>query len=275
MFHRLLLLLCAAVSLLHTEILEPLVLSDADQIAALKTHSNLIDGIVSPLSGQACLSYKDLEVKGAQSLALNRFYIAPHMPTAFSSHRYDMSVLGDQLQRQCLYAYLDAHYQGWQILPHLYLVVTKQSPLTIRLVEPCGITLDLEILSDGSVHPTGETYGLTNICEDIPSGANDIRNTRIQTDSVQETITVIASDGVVRIYQKGATYYLLRKEILLNGSVIRYSYNDDILCKIESLDPQERFAYACIDVNGSPEKGCWEFSTNSGLTASYRYVTRS
>ena len=52
--------------------------STPDEIASLSTNL-LIDGYISPLSGQVSLHEIDLHIKAAQDLALKRTYVPPQI----------------------------------------------------------------------------------------------------------------------------------------------------------------------------------------------------
>ena len=55
-------------------------LSSAEQIAALTQETPyLIANLISPLSGQVCLTQVDLIAAGAEPLSLQRTYIAPYV----------------------------------------------------------------------------------------------------------------------------------------------------------------------------------------------------
>ena len=55
-------------------------------------------------------------------------------------------------------------------------------------------------------------------------------------------------------------FYLLEKEVLPNGKILNYHYNDRMqLDHVQSLDPQERFVYASLHIEGSPGEGSCRF----------------
>ncbi len=143
------------------------------------------------------------------------------MPSAFGGIATICLSQTIKLQRQCLYSFLNAHYQGWVILPHWRLMVTKHAALDHSLSRTIWHYTRPRSRCRRTVKLTGPSHGLTNTREDSPSGAYDIRNTRIQLSPDNQMITVTASDGVNRIYHKHASCYLLAKEVLLNGHVIR------------------------------------------------------
>jgi RHS repeat-associated protein len=71
---------------------------------------------------------------------------------------------------------------------------------------------------------------------------------------------------------KGGRIFLLNKEILPNGKILRYQYTDTgVLSLVESLDPKERYVYASIRIQGSPQEGKCNFTSSTGLNASYTF----
>jgi hypothetical protein len=68
--------------------------------------------------------------------------------------------------------------------------------------------------------------------------------------------------------------FLLQKEILANGKVLRYHYQEDRLSSIESLDAKERFTYASLQIEGSPEKGQQSFKGSTGQSSYYKFDSK-
>lgn len=242
---------------------EELVSSTPDQLATLTSRPNtLIGGLVSPLSGQLSLKKTDLIVKGAQNIFLTRVYIPPYMPCDFPKHRHSQ----EEHDKLYLYRLLSQNYRGWQFLPHLRLEY-NQSKSAVRLTSPNGTTLDFNI-SEGETTLVSPHYAISNTSGDEPSGQFDPRNTRIKSENGK--IIVYAPDGNIRIYQNN----LLQKEVLPNGKVIKYHYEQGRPIYVESLDPGERYVYASMRISGSPKEGSCHFTSSSGQTADYSYQRR-
>jgi RHS repeat-associated protein len=115
----------------------------------------------------------------------------------------------------------------------------------------------------------------------VPSGKYDPRNTRISYEENGNKIVVYAFDGITRIYlKKGlatrASYlYLLEKETLSNGKILKYHYNErSQLHYVESLDPKERHVYSSLRIEGMPWDGHCHFTSSCGLTVDYNYQKR-
>ena len=94
------------------------------------------------------------------------------------------------------------------------------------------------------------TYGCSNLRGETPSSSADIRNIELVVEG--DLVKVIWPDGIQRQYSKQYLgMYRLEKEILSNGKIIRYEYNDQGLSKISSSDPSGQFVYASITRVGS------------------------
>lgn len=146
--------------------------------------------------------------------------------------------------------YLKHHYQGWRFFPQLRLWFdpTKNE---VHLTQPNGASYDFNIAGSKTtlVHP----YAVSNVGEyEMPSGKFDQKNTRIFFDN--NSITVSSPDGFTRYHTlKKGNLFLLEKEVLPNGKVLKYYYSDlGELSLVESLDPKERYVYASIQIEGSP-----------------------
>jgi RHS repeat-associated protein len=207
---------------------EDLFLSTPDQIATLTGESSfLVGGLISPLSGQPVLRQTDLIVKGAQNIVLSRVYIPPYMPCAFPKHKRNQ----EEYDKRYLYRHLQENYKGWQLYPHLRLELNPRS-MQVRLSDPSGITLDFRLSGQNYSTATlaSPSYAINNTSGDIPSGKYDPRNTRISYEENGNKITVHAADGAIRFYShtrwltKTSHVYLLAKEILPNGKVLKYHY---------------------------------------------------
>lgn len=255
---------------------EELLLSTPDQFATLISEPDqLVGGLISPLSGQLALKERDLLVKGAQNIALIRVYIPPHMPASFPKHKQ----CAEEYQKKYLYRHLREGYVGWQFLPHRALQFNSKTG-ELRLSFPSGATLDFRIVGSKTVLAS-PAYAMNNVSGEMPSGKYDLRNTRISFPE-KNTIAVFSPDGSTRFYQKKEQllvsthlYYLL-KELLPNGKILRYTYNEvfePIL--IESLDPEERYVYASLRIARSLDRSCYRFFSSHGSTAEYQYERRS
>lgn len=251
-----------------------LILSTPDQVATLTSEpSDLVGGLIDPMSGQLSLRQRDLVVKGAQELELSRVYIATEIPSSFPYHKEYQ----EEYDKQYLFEHLKENYRGWQFLPHLKITLDV-TDMQVRLSEPSGTILDFQLSGSDATLST-PPYAITNTQGDRPSGKYDLRNTRISYDGNQ--ITVNAADGTVRLYMKNELIqnfhlFFLQKEILPNGKVIRYNYDDHFhLTLIESLDPKEQHVYASIALSGSPHDGDCQFTASNGVTLNYGYQKRS
>jgi hypothetical protein len=199
----------------------------------------------------------DLVVRGAESLFLSRVYIPPSMPCFFTKDHHQ------QYERLFFLQHLTASYRGWQFLPHLRIGYNPKAK-EVRLSTPYGATLDFQLAGSKLITPQ---YAINNVSGDEPSGKYDLRNTRVVAKGGE--IIVHAPDGTQRFYQDS----LLRKEILPNGRVIKYKYDElKALAYIESLDPKERYVYASITISG--KKGERHFLSSSGQAVDYTYQIR-
>lgn len=256
---------------------DELFLSAPDQLATLTSEPNfLVGGLISPISGHPVLRTTDLNVKGAQQISLTRIYIPPYIPSSFPKHEkyqedYDKKFLGSILNK---------NYEGWQFLPHLRLECNPIS-MKVRLKESNGATFDFHV-SESSTKLASPVYAISNASGDEPSGQYDPRNTRISYEENGKKIIVHTPDGSVRFYEKytltkkGFWLYLLQKESLPNGKIVKYHYNEKFQpIYIESLDPQEKYVYASLRISGSPADANCHFISSSGQIADYRYQTRS
>ena len=217
-------------------------------------------------------------VKGAQNIFLSRVYNSPYIPASFPLK------LGNQEEWEKYYLapYLAKYYKGWQFFPHLFLQFSPHR-MEVRLTDPHGMTLDFHVsLSDPSETKLAtEPYALTNVMGASPSGRYDPRNTKIRYEENGRKFTVVSADGVVRYYlqkktlQNFQTNYYLDKEVLANGKVIKYHYDERYkLVRVESLDPFEKHLYASLQIEGTPSEGTCRFISSTGLNAIYHYEPR-
>ncbi len=239
---------------------EEFFLSTPEQVASLSSEpSYLVGGLISPLSGLPVLRQTDLVVNGAQRIILSRTYIPPYMPCSFIKKKHNQK----EWDKYSLYEHLDHHYKGWQFYPHLKLQYTPCLK-EVLLTDPNGMSLDFRFSGPNYSVATlaSSSYGLSNAFGDTPSGKYDPRNTRVFYEDNGNKITVYATDGTVRFYYKKgwtsetALLYLLEKEILPNGKVLKYHYTDRGQPNyVESLDPKERFVYSICDPSSNLGSG--------------------
>jgi hypothetical protein len=88
-----------------------LIPSSPEEIASLRTDL-LIGGYVNPYSGQIAITEKDLHIRGAQDLILQRSY-APSQVMG----RYEDKDARDRFE---LAQALRQSHKGWSTLPHLW-----------------------------------------------------------------------------------------------------------------------------------------------------------
>ncbi len=261
------------------EPVEDLFLSTPEQLASLTSEpAYLVGGVISPMSGQPVLRQIDLTVNGAQNIVLSRTYIPPYIPCSFPRHKEYQG----EYDKKNLYEHLVSNYKGWQIYPHVRLEIDPRL-MVVRLAEPSGMTMDFRLTGQNysTSSYASSLYAVSNCAGDAPSGRHDIRNTRISLEEGGNKVFVFATEGTTRIYQKktmasrSSYLYLLEKEILENGKVLRYSYYDNgQLRLVESLDPKERYVYATLRVEGNPWSGHTRFISSSGLAAEFEYQRR-
>lgn len=269
---------------------EELVLSTPDQVATLLSEpSYLVGGLISPLSGHPVLRQTDLVVKGAQNIILKRTYIPPYIPASFPQHKNNQG----EWEKKYLYDHLSKNYKGWQFFPHLRLEFTFFD-MKVRLTDPSGITFDFHL--SGPNYSVTEfispAYALSNASGDLPSGQHDPRNIHITYEDNGKKLVVHTPYGAHRVYEQKKvmtiqgrhalrndsrmpTIYLLQKEILPNGKILKYHYDKNLsLACIESLDLKERFVYASLHLSGSPRAGSCHFTSSTGITAHYNFQKR-
>ncbi|MEX0961298.1 MAG: RHS repeat-associated core domain-containing protein [Simkaniaceae bacterium] len=256
---------------------EEFFLSTPEQVASLSSEPEfLIGGLISPLSGRPTLRITDLVAKGAQNITLSRIYIAPQMPCHFPKEKHHQ----EESDKYNLYQHVAHNYKGWQFYPHLKLQFTPSSQ-KILLTDPSGMTLNFE-LNGCKAKLSSLAFGLSNASGETPSGKYDPRNTKVSYEADGNKITVHTADGTTRLYyRKGWStrsdqLYLLEKEILPSGKVLKYHYDESWqLTYVESLDPKERFVYASLQINGSPWASSCRFTSSSGQTTDYKYEKRT
>ncbi|MBI3231995.1 MAG: RHS repeat protein, partial [Candidatus Doudnabacteria bacterium] len=253
--------------------------SAPEQIATLSSETNyLVGGLISPLSGYPILRETDLVAKGAQNITLSRTYIPPYMPLSLGTFRHHQQ----EWTQFALATYLQSYYKGWQFYPHLKLKFTPRS-MNVLLTESNGVSLSFHLSGPNySTATLSSCEGISNTAGDTPSGNHDYRNTKISYQDGGNKIVVHSIDGTTRLYYRkiwltqADQLYVLEKEILPNGKVLKYHYNHLYQPnRLESLDPQEHFVYTSLHINGSPwEVDTCHFTSSSGLTAYYTYEKR-
>ncbi|MGL5627152.1 MAG: RHS repeat domain-containing protein [Candidatus Rhabdochlamydia sp.] len=213
--------------------------STPDEIASLSTNL-LIDGYVSPLSGQAVLHETDLYIKAAQDLMLQRTYVHPLIFGRYEDKdSFDRMALGKSLFFQ--------ERRRWIMLSHLWAGHNLHSP-HFQVIDPSGFVLEFEIRDGKGVLKT-PPYGVSNLRQGKPDSTADLRNIELR---VNEDVThVIWPDGTERIYRKQAPkVYRLEQELLPNGKALRYEYDNQECCKIISTDKNGNHIYASIKRTG-------------------------
>lgn len=265
------------------ESIEDFFTSSPEQIVTLADSQDfLIGGIIHPLSGQPCLHLTDLVAKGAQNIKLKRIFIPFYIPLNENNGKIHPA---------------KNSYGGWVYFPHSHLNVFKKGKIKKRkfivsetiasIADPQGTVLAYQIDQNGYTSLKTKPWGICNGVDDHPSGLLDPRNTHISIES--KDVTLRAPDGTKRYYHCSNYYQLevnrdcyiclyciLLKEVLPNGKILRYYYNNERqIIKVESLDPTETHVYAAITLD-APIKGTQaKFSTNTGLQASYNHQTAS
>ena len=211
--------------------------STPDEIASLSTNL-LIDGYISPLSGQVSLHETDLHIKAAQDLSLKRTYVPPQILGRYEDKDdFDRLLLGKSLASQ--------ESRRWAILPHLWAGFNFHSPY-FQVRDPSGFVLEFEIQGHKGILKTN-TYGLSNLRQGKPDSTADLRNIEFSIDS--DAAHIIWPDGTERIYRKqSAALYRLKEELLPNGKRIAYEYESQGLSKITSTDKSGKYTYASIEV---------------------------
>lgn len=246
--------------------------SSPEQVMTLSSDDFLIGGVINPLSGQPSLRQTDLIAKGAQNIVLTRIFIPQFAP----------------LKNKGTGKLSKDSYAGWVHFPHVRLNLCtfakqgKAKEIRACVVDSNGVAL-VFALEDGSTKLESNPCG---ICNGIiaPSGKYDPRNTKIRIE--KNWIVVQTSEGAERFYWPTSTeaihcdnkayecsLCLLKKEILPNGRVLRYFYENRDLVRVESMDPEERFVYATIHLNTCPFKQKGSASTHTGTTAAFSHAT--
>ena len=214
--------------------------SAPEEILSL-TSDLLIDGFISPSSGQISIIETDLFVRGAQDLFLKRTYIPPQILGRYKDkEKEDRLYLGKALRQ--------LESKGWVINPHLWAGYNGLSKF-FQVRDPQGFVLEFEILGNKGILRSS-SYGCSNLRGEEPSSQADIRN--IELIIKDKKVIITWPDGTERVYSNQNSYlYQLEKEILPNGKQILYEYlsstpNTRKFLKISSTDPTGHFVYASI-----------------------------
>ncbi|MDE3056020.1 MAG: RHS repeat protein [Verrucomicrobiota bacterium] len=210
--------------------------SSAEEIASLKNHL-LIEGYVSPLSGQLVIAESDLVVKGASTLVLQRRFFPPTILGKYSDYpNKDRYFLAVHSRRQST--------RGWVLYPYLWAGINPNSPW-FQLSDPSGAVLEFEVKNEKGILKT-PPFGFSNLRGEEPDSRVDLRNITLEFSGSQ--LIAHWPDGTKRLYSKWNHLYRLDKEITPNGQAIRYEYDNYTLKKIVACDFSEKYSYGTICV---------------------------
>ena len=209
--------------------------SSAEEIASLNSNL-LIEGFVSPLSGQVSINETDLVVHSAQDIQLMRNYVPPRVMGKYSSNeKEDHFHLAKDL--------LSQPARNWLQLPHLLAGYNINSP-HFQIRDPAGFVLEFSIHENKGILKT-DSLGMSNLNGDKPSASADLRNIELILESDSAHITW--PDGTKRIYRKWSPLiYRLEKELLPNGKALQYTYHLPGLAKITATNHSGTVPYASI-----------------------------
>ncbi len=228
------------------------------EIASLRTDL-LIGGLVNPFSGQIACSEKDLHVHAAQDLILRRTYVPPLV-----LGRYEDKNERDRFE---LAKALSLSYKGWSVLSHLWCGINGKSR-HFQVPDPSGCVLEFQLNNQTGTLVT-DSFGMSNLRAEAPGSDADWRNTKLFVDDSCARVQTPA--GIERIYRRITDFsYRLEQEVLSNGKVIRYEYQNHRLSKISSTDPSGQFVYASIDVQDLKH-----FVGSDGTQVDYNYEIRT
>ncbi|QZA58587.1 RHS repeat domain-containing protein [Candidatus Rhabdochlamydia porcellionis] len=227
------------------------------EIASLSAHL-LIDGYISPLSGQISLQETDLLIKAAQDLMLKRTYVPPQILGRYEDKdRLDRLSLGKALLLQ--------ERRRWVMLPHLWAGYNLHSPY-FQVYDPSGFVLEFEICDAKGILKTS-SYGFSNLRQEEPDSTADLRNIEFFVE--QDAVRIIWPEGTERIYRKQSpTLYRLETELLPYGKALRYEYNNQGLSRILSTDKSGKHIYASIT-----KSGVHSYIGSDGREAKFNYGT--
>jgi len=210
--------------------------STPEEVASLNGDL-LIEGFISPLSGQIFIHEADLRVKAAQDISLQRNYVPPQILGRYEDKDdFDQLLLGKALAFQ--------ESRRWTINPHLSAGFNVHSSY-FQVRDPSGFVLEFELQGAQGILKTA-SYGMSNLGQGEPDSTADLRN--IEFVMEKDVARVIWPDGTERIYRKqNSFHYRLEKELLPNGKAIRYEYSGRELARIISSDYSGKYTYATIE----------------------------
>lgn len=263
---------------LQADSLDELFGSSIEQVVTLTSHNDfLVGGVVNPFSGFPSLRQTDLVVKGAQNIPLERIYI-PNFTALKNPEKSTFS---------------DDSYGGWVYFPYTRLnlcTIAKTTSKKTEVIERNACVVDTNgvvsvySIENGLSSLASESWGISNGACDHPSGRFDPRNTKVRLED--GFVVVTTADGRVRYYVTSyghsiesdkvlyrCSLYLLAKEILPNGKVLRFYYKDRELALVESRDPTEKFVYASLSFESSPLTSFSTINSSTGLSATYTHST--
>jgi len=264
--------------------------SAPDQIATfLSDTESLIGGLVNPLSGQFALNKIGLIAKGAQDIVVHRIYNPssltplrdPPPPLITrglsgkerkkSFREYRNANLQYQKDKYAYWTFLSRNHGNWLLSPETLINLLGSK---VILSDSNGSVFEFSVSENGSSLLT-PSYGMSNAAGEVPSGSRDPRNIRVVQKGTE--ISAHFPDGTVRIYTQSQSLtkqYLLQKEILPSGKVIRYLFGGPKhrLYRIESLDPKELYIYSYITIDLLPNQ--FVYKANSEDSSIYQYEHR-
>ena len=138
--------------------------------------SELVCGLINPLSGLPSVQILDLKANAAVPLALSREYRAPFIPIAIEKNP-------SEKQKRDLYYNLRDQGIGWRFLSHLRLHFNP-SHRTVRCAHPAGPVLEY-FVTEEKTKLTNSPFAIHNTSHGVPSGRYDVRNTRIRLQDKQ------------------------------------------------------------------------------------------
>ncbi len=242
---------------IFAEPIDDLAPSAPEEIASLRTDL-LIGGLVNPFSGQIAHSEKDLHIHAAQDLILRRTYVPPLV-----LGRYEDKDAQDRFK---LAKALSLSHKGWSVLSHLWCGFNAKSR-HFQVPDPSGCVLEFQLNNQTGTLVT-DSFGMSNLGCEEPCSDADWRNTKLVVDELNARVQT--PEGTERIYHRIGLSYRLEQEVLSNGKVIRYEYQNNRLSKILSTNASGQFVYASIDIQDLKH-----FRGSDGTQADYTYETRT
>ena len=170
----------------------------------------LIEDLVSPFSGQVVLTTPSFTAKAAQDINCASYYSPPRV-----LENYPDSI---DPEIDLYFALSKDRNWGWKLLQ--YATAQKIGDNVFLIKDTSGALL--EFVKTNGKWKLSQTLGICNAIDDCPGGIYDIRNTQILSENY--ILEVLFPQGIVRsykyLYSKGL--YLLEKETLPNGKIIKY-----------------------------------------------------